>query len=397
MIPGNESNLKSSSHSESAAQFFATCPRALEASLAVELSSLGAGNVQAADGGVAFTGDLATLYRCNLGSRIASRILWRVGGGRYRSEDDLYRGANAIEWPRFFSVDRTLRVNVAAIASPLKSLEFATLRIKDAVCDRFRAGLGRRPDVDTARPDVRIHAFLSDQEYTLYLDTSGEALFKRGYRREAGEAPLRENLAAGILQLTGWNPGEPLLDPMCGSGTFLIEAALKASGIPPGAQRAFGFERLAQFDPALWARVREESTVQSDFATLQIHGCDVDAAAVAVAARNLSNAGIGDRVGVSQGDVLTITAPADHGVIVMNPPYGVRLEQDADRLADFYPRLGDALKKNFAGWRAYIFTGDLRLPKLIGLAPSKRTPLFNGAIECRVYEFKLVSGSMRKK
>lgn len=389
--------MKSSSRSDSTEQFFATCPRGLEASLATELSSLGGGNTQAADGGVAFAGTLETMYRCNLGSRIASRILWRIGGGRYRNEEDLYRAANALDWQRFFPVECTLRVNIAAIASPLTSLEFATLRIKDAICDRFRADLGRRPDVDTANPDVRIHAFLNRQDYSLYLDTSGDALFKRGYRREAGEAPLRENLAAGILQLSGWHPSEPLFDPMCGSGTFLIEAARMASGIAPGAGRAFGFERLMNFDQALWTRVRDDSKPRRDEIDSQISGSDIDALAVQGAARNFEQAGVAGRIRVAAADILTAAAPADHGVMVMNPPYGVRLEQDAGKLALFYPRLGDALKKNFAGWRAYIFTGDLRLPKLIGLAPSKRTPLFNGAIECRLYEFKLVSGSMRKK
>jgi putative N6-adenine-specific DNA methylase len=265
------------------------------------------------------------------------------------------------------------------------------------VCDRFRADCGRRPDIDTARPDVRIHVFLTRQDYTLYLDTSGEALFKRGYRREAGEAPLRENLAAGILRLTGWTPGEPLLDPMCGSGTFLVEAARMALGIAPGSQREFGFERLAGHDAQLWARVRAGAQAADPETPLRIYGSDRDAAAIAASRQNLESAGLAGRIELAVADVTGISAPADNGVIVMNPPYGVRLGQADDTLAAFYPRLGDALKKNFAGWRAYIFTGDLRLPKLIGLAPSRRTPLFNGAIECRLYEFKLVSGSMRRK
>lgn len=383
--------------SDTGEQFFATCPRGLEAALARELSALGADHAQAADGGVAFAGTLETMYRSNLGSRIASRVLWRIGGGHYRSEDDLYRAAQALDWGRYFSVDRTLRVNVSAISSPLKSLEFATLRIKDAVCDRFRADLGRRPDVDTANPDVRIHVFLTRQDYLLYLDTSGDALFKRGYRQEAGEAPLRENLAAGILQLTGWTPGEPLLDPMCGGGTFVIEAAQMALGIAPGARRAFGFERLKNFDAALWARVRDGRQVEHAGTALRISASDNDDTALAAARRNAANAGVAEQLSFQIADVMTVSAPADHGVIVMNPPYGIRLQQDADSLARFYPLLGDALKRKFAGWRAYIFTGDLRLPKLIGLAPSRRTPLFNGAIECRLYEFKLVAGSMRRQ
>ncbi len=388
--------MKSSSRSEARERFFATSPRGLEHLLAAELSELGAAETQPTDGGVAFSGTLETLYRCNLGSRIASRLLWRIAAGTYRSEEDLYRAARAVDWPRWFDVDRTLRVNLSAIASPLKSLEFATLRIKDAVCDRFRDRFGRRPSVDTANPDVRIHAFLTSGDYTLYLDTSGEALFKRGYREGAGEAPLRENLAAGILRLAGWTPDLPLLDPMCGSGTFLAEAAQIALGIAPGAGRSFGFERLHGFDAALWDRVRRERRVASA-AMPRIFGSDRDAGAVQTARRNLANAGVADHVRLSVADVTAIAAPAEEGVLVMNPPYGVRLEAQQDSLARFYPELGDALKRSFAGWRAYIFTGDLRLPKLIGLAPSRRTPLYNGAIECRLYEFRLVSGPMRRK
>jgi putative N6-adenine-specific DNA methylase len=198
--------------------------------------------------------------------------------------------------------------------------------------------------------------------------------------------------------LTGWTPAEPLLDPMCGSGTFLIEAAQIALGVAPGGQRAFGFECLENYDATLWAKVRAAAQgVPGPETPLRISGSDRDPAAIAAARRNLDNAGVAGQVALAAADVTVISAPADHGVIVMNPPYGVRLGQDDGVLAAFYPRLGDALKKNFAGWRAYIFTGDLRLPKLIGLAPSRRTPLFNGAIECRLYEFRLVSGSMRKK
>src|SRR5690606_26675088 len=193
-------------------QFFAPCPRGLEAVLAGELSALGAGEVNPTEGGVGFAGPLSLAYAANLHSRIASRILWRVGGGRYRNEDDIYRGVTALDWATLFPVDLTIRVNVASVGSPLRSLEFITLKIKDAVCDKFRAQAGRRPDVDTAQPDVRIHAFLERERYTLYLDTSGEPLFKRGARQHAGEAPLRENLAAGLLALSGWTADQPLLD-----------------------------------------------------------------------------------------------------------------------------------------------------------------------------------------
>ena len=214
--------------------FFATAPRGLEALLLKELQALGAQDAAPVPGGVAFRGGWETCYRANLWSRIASRVLWKAQDFAYRNEEELYAATRAIAWPALFSVDRTLRVNMTAQKSPLKSLEFATLRVKDAVCDCFRDAAGKRPDVDRAAPDVRIHVFLEETTGTVYLDTSGEPLFKRGWRAGgAGEAPLRENLAAGIVLLTGWQPGEPFLDPMCGGGTILAEAAAMARGRAP--------------------------------------------------------------------------------------------------------------------------------------------------------------------
>ncbi len=386
--------MRSSSRSEYF--LFATCPRGLEAVLASELTALGAGGVRATDGGVAFRGRLELVYRINYASRFASRILMQVTHGRYRSEEDIYRGAYALDWPALFGVERTIRVNISAVASPVKSLDFVTLRIKDAVCDRFRAHLSRRPSVDTTAPEVRIHAFLAAQEYTIYLDSSGEALFKRGYRSEAGEAPLRENLAAGIVRLTQWQADEPLLDPMCGGGTLLIEAAQMALGMAAGARRRFGFEKLHSYDAQLWEEVRSHWPSEPRRSSLAIYGCDREPAAVEAARRNLAAAGLANAVQLRRANVLGLSAPADAGVLVMNPPYGVRLEQQQS-LERFYPKLGDALKQNFAGWRAYIFTSDLRLPKLIGLSASRRTPLYNGGLECRLYEFKIVAGPMRRK
>ncbi|HEX4883331.1 MAG TPA: THUMP domain-containing protein, partial [Casimicrobiaceae bacterium] len=218
-------------------RFFAPCPRGLEPALAAELDALAATEVRATDGGVAFAGPLELAYRANLESRIASRILWRVGGGRYRDERDVHALAKAIDWKRLFRPDRTIRVDVAATRSPLASLEYATLTIKDAVCDRFRDDTGTRPSVDKRAPDVRVSAYLTGDEATFYVDTSGDPLFKRGWRHDTEEAPLRENLAAGLLALAGWTPGTPLLDPMCGSGTILIEGALMAAQEAPGLQR----------------------------------------------------------------------------------------------------------------------------------------------------------------
>jgi putative N6-adenine-specific DNA methylase len=375
--------------------FFSPCPRGLEAALAAELEGLGAVDVTTTDGGTAFAGPVELAYRANLESRLASRVLWRVGQGAYRDENDVYELARTLDWPRWFRVDRTLRVDVAATRSPLTSLEFVTLRIKDAVCDRHRAAGGVRPSISKDRPDVRVHAYLTATDASFYLDTSGEPLFKRGYRRETADAPLRENLAAGLLRLCGWKPGTPLLDPLCGSGTIAIEAALMALDSAPGLKRTFGFQKLAWYDGPTWQRIKQAAQRRAKPpAPAAIWASDTDAAAVDQCRRNAAAAGIEGAVHIERADALTTLPPAPTGVIVSNPPYGVRLA-DSGALAAFYPRLGDALKQRYAGWTAYFLSGDARLPKLIGLKASRRTPLFNGALECRLYEYRLIAGSMR--
>ena len=376
-------------------RFFAPCPRGLEPLLAEELRALGAGNANCVPGGVAFDGEREACYAANLHSRLASRILWKVAEFRYAVEDDVYEAARAVDWPGFFAVERTLRVYVTAQKSALKSLAFITLRIKDAICDRFRDAVGSRPNVERGRPDVRVHAFLEGDRGTLYLDTSGEALFKRGWRRSAVEAPLRENLAAGIVLLTGWKPEQALLDPMCGGGTLLVEAAAIGLGASPGAGRSFGFEKLRSFDAGLWQRIRREAGAARAKRALALFGSDADPRALDAARQNLAAAGFADLATLERADVLVRKAPASTGVMVANPPYGERTGSE-EELARFYPRLGDALKKHFAGWRCHIFTADLRLPKLIRLEPARRVPLYNGALECRLYEFRIVSGSHRR-
>lgn len=377
--------------------FFAPCPRGLEVVLRAELEQLGAQDVTDLPGGVSFTGPFALCYAVNLHSRIASRVLWRVFHGTYRDEHDIFRAVQALPWQTWFPVHRTIKVKVSAQQCPLHSLDFVTLRIKDAVCDRFRAATGARPDVAPRRPDIRIDAFLNRQRVTLYLDTSGEALFKRGLRPAVTEAPVRENLAAGILQLVGWTAQRPLLDPMCGGGTFLVEAALIARNIPPGLARRFAFEKLSNFDAPQWQALCAAGRAQQmPKAPCAIYGSDIRESAIQAARANLTAAGLVDTVTLTQADLLDVKPPAGEGMLVTNPPYGVRLSEKA-QLAAFYPRLGDSLKRNFAGWHAYFFTADLRLSKLIGLAVSRRTPLFNGSLECRLFEFKIVSGAMRKQ
>jgi len=378
-------------------QFFATCPRGLEALLTEELTALGAQSLSPTDGGVGFSGDMPLSYRANLESRVATRIMWQVGQGRYRSEEDVYKAAYALQWPEWFAINRTFMVKVTAVKCPLKSLEFVTLRIKDAVCDKFRLKGGNRPYIDTKQPDVRIHAYLTADEYRLYLDTSGNALFQRGQRRSSVEAPLRENLAAGIIKLSGWQPGTPLFDPMCGSGTFLLEAAMIALDMAPGLNRSFGFETLLNFDATAWQKMKQEAQGRAKQVEFQnIYGSDLDMKSVRAAKQNLDQAGLLEAVKLDRADIVEVEAPADHGVLIANPPYGVRIGED-EELAALYPKMGETLKRHFAGWNAYFLTSDLRLPKLMRLSPSKRTPLFNGPLECRLFEIKMVAGSNRKE
>ncbi|MDQ3186687.1 MAG: THUMP domain-containing protein [Pseudomonadota bacterium] len=376
--------------------FFAPCPRGLESVLVTELEQLGASAVQGHDGGVRFQGDWRVCYRANLESRVASRILWQVVNRPYTNEADIYNIARALPWHEWFSPALTIRVNVAAIKCPLRSLDFVTLKIKDAVCDKFRETTASRPSVDTARPDIRVHGFLDARNFSLYLDTSGDALFKRGLRENAGKAPLRENLAAGILYLTGWRPGVPLLDPMCGSGTFLLEAAQISLNIAPGSGRSFAFEKLTKFDKGLWNQLQKAAMAQRKPKISQpIFGSDLYGDALADARANLSAAGFSEIITLKQANVLETSAPATSGLLITNPPYGVRVGEQQE-LAEFYPKLGDVLKKKFSGWKAYIFTADPLLPKCIRLTASRRTPLFNGALECRLLEYKIVTGGMRK-
>jgi putative N6-adenine-specific DNA methylase len=376
-------------------KFFASCPRGLETLLAEDLTAAGVKDLKQIPGGVHFVAEWPTCYAANLHSRIATRILWRVAHGRYTKEDDIYTLALDCPWPQWFKAEQTIRVDVTAVKSPLKSLDFITLRIKDAVCDRFRADTGKRPSVDTREPEVRVHGFITVDECTLYIDTSGAPLYQRGLRQKTVEAPLKENVAAGILRLSGWQPGTPLLDPMCGSGTFLVEAAQMALNIAPGAGRGFGFQNLKNFQLDAWKDLLDAAMdAEKPAAKAQIYGSDISPVSVRAALANLDRAGLLPAVTLSTGDLLEIAAPAPSGIMVSNPPYGERLSEQ-DELAAFYPPLGSALKRNFAGWNCYLLTADLRLPKLMRLTPSKKTPLYNGAIECRLFEFKMVAGSNR--
>ncbi|MDC7702116.1 THUMP domain-containing protein [Vogesella indigofera] len=375
---------------------FASCPRGLEKLLAEEISQQGGSELQLTDGGVHFTGNQEVMMRVNLHSRTASRLLQQLAQGSFQIERDIYTLAKSIDWPALFDVSNTIKVKTDGHAR-LRSIDYVSLIVKDAICDRFRALNDERPSVDTRRPDIRIRVFLSGFDVQIYLDTSGEALFKRGWRDETGEAPLRENLAAGILLSAGYNGSQPLLDPMCGSGTFLVEAADIALNRAPGRLRSFAFEKLNTHNDLLWHSIRNDAELAvRPLEKLAIYGNDASLEMVEIARHNLTRCGLESLVTLSHGDATELQAPAANGLLVCNPPYGVRLDEQ-DSLAELYPRLATWLKRNFAGWTAHLMTADSRLPALMRLNAEARPLLYNGALECRVYAFPLVAGSNRKE
>jgi len=379
---------------------FASCPRGLEGVLGDELVELGIKAPLATSGGVAFAGNWEDAYRANLRSRVASRILCRVAAAPYASVDDIYELALAQPWTEWFGPDQTIRVDVSTSGSPLESLDFATLRIKDGVCDRMRRDTGKRNSVDTAQPDVRLAGFVDASNVTLYVDLSGQPLFRRGWRIDAGAAPLRENLAAGILRLSGWRPGATFFDPMCGSGTLVVEAALWACGIDAGAQRSFGFERLRTFDAALWSRLREAPVPA--FENIHVHASDISGDAIVLTRQHLVRAGLGEdlaeAIAPHQIDARQIRPPAPEGVLVANLPYGERASvRGATDERAFMAEFGDNLKKRFAGWQCHFMTSDRDLPSKLRLAPRRRVPLYNGAIDCRLFAFDMTEGPHRRK
>jgi putative N6-adenine-specific DNA methylase len=384
-------------------RFFAICPRGLEALLADELRRLDARDIRLDSGGVAFAGSLATAYAANLHSRMASRVLWQVGRRAYASEDDVYAATLAVGWERLLTAAQTLRVDVSASGSSLRSLEFAMLRIKDGVVDRLRERTGERPSIDRTQPDVRVFGYVDATHVTLYLDTSGEALFKRGWRADKGEAPLKENLAAGLLGLAGWTPATTLFDPFCGSGTIVIEAASIAARRAPGLARSFAFERLAGFDAAAWRALQAEARSSiDDSAAAQIVGHDISTRVIEQARINAARAGLqawldDGRLQLAARDARQMTPPAAAGLLITNPPYG---EQSAPRSASvpkMMGEIGDALKQRFSGWTAWLLTSDRELPRQMRLQETRKTVLFNGPLECRFFRFELVAGGYRPR
>jgi putative N6-adenine-specific DNA methylase len=409
--------------------------------LAAEIGRITGRAAQYARGGAWIGGDERVAMQLNLHSRLAQRVLWPLIDGPYRDEHDLYELARRVEWPRWITPAQTLRVDVNAQRSPLRSLNFAALRIKDALCDAMREATGERPSVDTHRPDLPLALYLGPEHATLYADTSGEALFKRGWRDAQGgrrdvkgEAPLKETLAAAMLAAAGWQgraQDGPLFDPCCGAGTIAIEAAQMACGIAPGANRRFAFERMLAFRSALaqWRSLQDEARSQVHAPAVAVHAGDVSFRMTDFARRNAERAGVAHAIEFRTADALQRLPPASTGVLMMNPPYGERIEakgtgqarpprrqvdaagagnahpgtararegfEDGASSADFFAGLAAHWKKHYAGWTAWLLSPDMRLPQQMRLKESRRVPMWNGPIECRLFRFDIVAGSHRE-
>jgi putative N6-adenine-specific DNA methylase len=419
-------------------QLFLPCAAGVEDYLEPEvlrITGLPPGCVTKQRGGVAVRTSLAHAMLLNLYSRLAQRVLVLLSYTEYRNEQDLYRAASEVAWERWFTPRESIKVEITAQHSPLTSLNFAALKIKDAVCDRFRVTAnGVRPDVNTQWPDARIYTHLTTDSCSLYLDTSGEPLFKRGWREDKGDAPLKETLAAAMIAASGWADGEddllPLYDPCCGSGTVVIEAAQMACNMAAGIGRRFAFEKYLPFRKAEWDTMKQEArdaeVVREPGQKPIIFGSDVAHRMVDFAQRNAQRAGVADVIEFRGGDALQRMPPIEGGgVMLLNPPYGARIDvggvakggqRDYDfeeeeqqgrfgarELAhtedggEFFSQLATHWKKNYSGWTAWVLTPDLKLPGKMRLKESRRVPMWNGPIECRLFRFDMVKGSARAK
>ncbi len=413
------------------APFFLPCAAGVEALLTAEVQRvLPDAVVHTLRGGVALDGGPSEVMLLNLESRLAQRVLVEVAEGPYRDEQALYDLAASVDWTQWITPQHTLRVDTTAHRSPLRSLNFAALRIKDAVCDVLRDATGERPSVDIRNPDLALVLHLGEERAALYVDTSGEPLFKRGWREDKGDAPLKETLAAAMLAAAGWqgrpDAGGALHDPCCGSGTIAIEAAQIACGIAPGLKRRFAFERLLPFaTPEMRAelqRLRSHAQSRIHASAVPIHASDVSFRMVDFARRNAQRAGVETAITFNGGDALERPAPelpdGLPGTLMLNPPYGERIEVagkaapstslprpssadpgNKDLPDDFFARLSAHWKRAYtrhpAGWTAYVLSPDMKLPGAMRLKESRRTPMWNGPIECRLFRFDLVAGTMR--
>jgi putative N6-adenine-specific DNA methylase len=371
-------------------QYFATVARGVEEIAANELTALGAQDVRPDYCGVYFSGDRRLLYKVNLWSRLAFRILVQIKKIKAFTVKELYSGVQSIDWSAYLSPNQTIAVNSTGTNKKLNHTHFNALQVKNAIIDQQREQFGDRSNIDTEDPDVLINAHIHDNRCIISLDSSGHSLHRRGYRPAMGKAPLKENFAAALLDLAEWTPDLPLVDPLCGSGTFVIEAALKSMNFAPGLfQGDFGFQHWQDFDAALWQELLNEAEYAAkDTIQQPIIGQDRDQEVIQQAWTNAENCGVAEQIKLACRTLEEVEAPADYGIVICNPPYGMRIGGDED-LALLYKTIGDMFKQRFKGWTGYILTGNSELAKKVGLKASRRLVVYNGGIECRLLKYDL--------
>jgi putative N6-adenine-specific DNA methylase len=366
----------------------------LEPVLAMEIKALGAESVTVERRAVSFVGDKALLYKANFLLRTALKVLKPIAQFRVGRKEDLYNHAKEIPWSEYLTLGKSFSIDSTVQSELFVNSMYASLKVKDAIADYFRESVGKRPSVNPEDPDIRVHIYLMGDYCEVSLDSSGESLHKRGYRMGQGEAPINEVLAAGMIMLSGWNGESDFLDPMCGSGTLLIEAAMIAKGIPAGIYRkSFGFEKWLDFDENLFSEIYNADYEKET--SVRIFGSDIAIQSCAIARANIKNAGLSKVIEIETKDFLELDPPFENGIIVTNPPYGERLK--ARSINELYKSMGDVLKQKYAGYTAWIISSSEDGFKSIGLKPSKRIELFNGALPCSFRSFELFTGTYKQK
>ncbi|MEI7490548.1 MAG: THUMP domain-containing protein [Bacteroidota bacterium] len=364
----------------------------LEPILKAELDAIGALNAEVMNRSVSFEGDKACMYRANYLCSTALRILLPVHVFEINAQEDLYREIKEFPWEDHLDSDSTLAIDAVISYTVFTNSQFVAQKAKDAIVDRFREKFGKRPSVDLDNPTLRINVHLFKDTCTVSLDSSGQSLHKRGYRKQTGIAPLNEVLAAGLIRLSGWDKKKPLLDPMCGSGTILIEAAMLASGMPSGYFRSdYGFFKWKDFDQSLWEKVKSEAgALVKAPEDVRIVGFDKSVMSLKRAVENVGFAGLDRAIYLKRAAFEDSIPPSAEGIIIMNPPYDERIELDDS--VEFYKMIGNVLKRKYSGYKAWVISSDLEAIKFIGLKPSKKYKVFNGPLECRFLGFDLYEG-----
>ncbi len=366
----------------------------LETVLASELEALGAENIRILKRAVEFEGNNEVLYKSNLWLRTALRILLPITTFKARNEAELYKQIKAYDWSRFINNNETLAIDAVVFSKYFNHSKFVALKVKDAICDRFVEKTGRRPSVNLESPNMMLNVHVAEDTFTISLDSSGAPLNRRGYRTKDHPAPINESLAAGMILLSGWDGSTPFFDPMCGSGTIVMEAAMIAAGIAPNLKKTdFAFMRWRDYDAALWKRILEEAQTSIITPEVRITGSDIAVSAIDVARQTALDYGLKKYINLAVSSFNEMRAPGKNGTIIMNPPYDERLK--SRDIVKLYTDIGTHLKHNFSGWDAWVISSNLEALKLVGLKPAEKHTLYNGSLECRFQKFSMYEGTKK--